>query len=104
MHDVNVSPDKRSILLHNEANLVSALKDALEQKFTSARSTFTVSNFNAASSSNSSLHSRTQKKAQPSEGSEDAQEKAVHKEQQDTPDNNRNLLGFRIDHTWNLDG
>ncbi|KAI0640833.1 hypothetical protein C8Q79DRAFT_920459 [Trametes meyenii] len=40
--DVNVSPDKRTILLHSEHNLVEALKAALEEKYAPARSTFDV--------------------------------------------------------------
>ncbi|KAI5121002.1 hypothetical protein M0805_000463 [Coniferiporia weirii] len=40
--DINVSPDKRTILLHSENALVSSLKDALEKTFSSSRSTFNV--------------------------------------------------------------
>ncbi|KAJ7690397.1 hypothetical protein B0H17DRAFT_1011617 [Mycena rosella] len=40
--DINVSPDKRSILIHHEANLISALKTTLEASFASARSTYDV--------------------------------------------------------------
>lgn len=40
--DVNVSPDKRTILLHSENALIAALKEALEARFAPARSTFTV--------------------------------------------------------------
>ncbi|KIM43925.1 hypothetical protein M413DRAFT_371356 [Hebeloma cylindrosporum] len=39
-YDVNVSPDKRTILIHSEANLISALKTALENHFSPSRSTF----------------------------------------------------------------
>lgn len=39
-YDVNVSPDKRSIFLHSERNLVEALKGALEQLFQPSRSTY----------------------------------------------------------------
>ncbi|KAF7296343.1 hypothetical protein HMN09_01104400 [Mycena chlorophos] len=42
-YDVNVTPDKRTILLHHEAGLVEALKAALEETFAPARSTFGVS-------------------------------------------------------------
>ncbi|KAF8839227.1 DNA mismatch repair protein MutL [Paxillus ammoniavirescens] len=38
--DINVSPDKRTIFLHSENNLVQALKIALEDAFSSARSTY----------------------------------------------------------------
>ncbi|OJA10923.1 hypothetical protein AZE42_03052 [Rhizopogon vesiculosus] len=40
--DVNVSPDKRTIFLHSEQNLIQALKIALEEAFASSRSTFDV--------------------------------------------------------------
>lgn len=40
--DINVSPDKRTIFLHNEQNLIQALKTALEKSFASSRSTFDV--------------------------------------------------------------
>lgn len=40
--DINVSPDKRTIFLHNEQNLIQALKAALEEAFASSRSTFDV--------------------------------------------------------------
>ncbi|KAI0364180.1 DNA mismatch repair protein MutL [Pilatotrama ljubarskyi] len=42
--DINVSPDKRTILLHSENNLVQALKTALEETYAPARSTFDVHN------------------------------------------------------------
>ncbi|KAI1784264.1 DNA mismatch repair protein MutL [Ganoderma leucocontextum] len=40
--DINVSPDKRTILLHSENNLVQALKAALEEMYAPSRSTFDV--------------------------------------------------------------
>lgn len=40
--DVNVSPDKRTILLHSENALVNALKETLEEAFAPSRSTFVV--------------------------------------------------------------
>ncbi|CAE6417794.1 unnamed protein product [Rhizoctonia solani] len=41
--DINVSPDKRMIMLHNEAGLISSLKvTALETAFADARSTYQV--------------------------------------------------------------
>ncbi|KAI0776511.1 hypothetical protein BD413DRAFT_602116 [Trametes elegans] len=45
--DVNVSPDKRTILLHSENNLVHALKTALEAAYAPARSTFDVNSTQA---------------------------------------------------------
>ncbi|KAF9484575.1 DNA mismatch repair protein MutL [Pholiota conissans] len=39
-YDVNVSPDKRTILLHSEGNLISALKLALETHFAPTRATY----------------------------------------------------------------
>ncbi|KAL0948421.1 hypothetical protein HGRIS_011002 [Hohenbuehelia grisea] len=40
--DVNVSPDKRTIFLHHEANFLASLRAALEKVFAPARSTFDV--------------------------------------------------------------
>lgn len=40
--DVNVSPDKRTIFLHSEANLISALKLALEDYFAPSRSSYAI--------------------------------------------------------------
>lgn len=40
--DVNVSPDKRTIFLHSEENLILQLKVALEETFAPARSTYEV--------------------------------------------------------------
>ncbi|PIL33828.1 hypothetical protein GSI_03534 [Ganoderma sinense ZZ0214-1] len=40
--DVNVSPDKRTILLHSENNLIQALKAALEETYAPSRATFDV--------------------------------------------------------------
>ncbi|QRV99129.1 DNA mismatch repair protein MutL [Ceratobasidium sp. AG-Ba] len=40
--DINVSPDKRMIMLHNESELVAALKTSIEESFASARSTYQV--------------------------------------------------------------
>ncbi|KAL1675668.1 hypothetical protein EV122DRAFT_280888 [Schizophyllum commune] len=41
--DINVSPDKRTIFLHNEANFIAAFKAALETAFAPSRSMFDVS-------------------------------------------------------------
>ncbi|KAF9448738.1 DNA mismatch repair protein MutL [Macrolepiota fuliginosa MF-IS2] len=40
--DVNVSPDKRTVFIHSEGNLIAALKVALEHHFNPARSTLDV--------------------------------------------------------------
>lgn len=40
--DINVSPDKRTILIHSENALVDALKTALEEAYSPSRSTFAV--------------------------------------------------------------
>ncbi|KAF7760691.1 hypothetical protein Agabi119p4_10100 [Agaricus bisporus var. burnettii] len=45
--DVNVSPDKRTIFLHSESNLIAALKAALERNFNPERSTFEVTSSQA---------------------------------------------------------
>ncbi|KAI0351151.1 DNA mismatch repair protein MutL [Trametes cingulata] len=49
--DINVSPDKRTVLLHSENNLVQALKAALEEAYAPARATFDVQNAVAATQS-----------------------------------------------------
>ncbi|VDB98135.1 unnamed protein product [Peniophora sp. CBMAI 1063] len=56
--DINVSPDKRQILLHSEDHLIEALKRALQEKFGDARSTFSVNNAQAAPSSSQASLSR----------------------------------------------
>ncbi|KAG8891888.1 hypothetical protein FRC01_014464, partial [Tulasnella sp. 417] len=40
--DINVSPDKRTIFIHSEGSLILALKEALEEAFSPARSTYIV--------------------------------------------------------------
>uniref|UniRef100_A0A0W0EWG8 Putative DNA mismatch repair protein MutL n=1 Tax=Moniliophthora roreri TaxID=221103 RepID=A0A0W0EWG8_MONRR len=40
--DVNVTPDKRTILVHAEVHVIDALKTALEDLFSPSRSTFSV--------------------------------------------------------------
>jgi DNA mismatch repair protein PMS2 len=40
--DINVSPDKRTLFLHAEQNLLESLKSALEERFAPSRSTFNV--------------------------------------------------------------
>lgn len=42
--DINVSPDKRMVLLHNEANLIAALKVLLIRFHTSCRKVFVFAN------------------------------------------------------------
>ncbi|OBZ74664.1 Mismatch repair endonuclease PMS2 [Grifola frondosa] len=64
--DVNVSPDKRTILLHSENNLVNALKIALEQAFAPSRSTYVV---NSQSQAPLNHPAPTQKCATASSGS-----------------------------------
>jgi DNA mismatch repair protein PMS2 len=44
-YDVNVSPDKRSILLHDSAALIESLKEALDQMFREAEQTVPQSQF-----------------------------------------------------------
>lgn len=40
--DINVSPDKRTILLHSESNLLTALRSKLEEYFAPSRNSFVV--------------------------------------------------------------
>ncbi|SGY15332.1 BQ5605_C013g07330 [Microbotryum silenes-dioicae] len=41
-YDVNVSPDKRTIFLHQEGKLIASLKDALENLFSPSQSTYPI--------------------------------------------------------------
>ncbi|KAI0049102.1 DNA mismatch repair protein MutL [Auriscalpium vulgare] len=66
--DINVSPDKRTILIHSESNLVEALKHALAKAFSSAPSTFPL-NTTQPQNKDSKLDRRSSRK---SEGSGDA--------------------------------
>ncbi|KAG8999615.1 hypothetical protein FRB90_012030 [Tulasnella sp. 427] len=49
--DINVSPDKRTIFIHSEGNLILALKEALEEAFSPARSTYRVQDAQSHASS-----------------------------------------------------
>ncbi|KAG8736612.1 hypothetical protein FRC10_009129 [Ceratobasidium sp. 414] len=51
--DINVSPDKRMIMLHNEGGLVAALKASIEEAFASARSTYQVNDGKLSKNANS---------------------------------------------------
>lgn len=56
--DINVSPDKRTIFLHSEANIIVALKAELEKEFATSRSTYVVNS--GPSTLQMSLHDQTQ--------------------------------------------
>ncbi|DBA95699.1 hypothetical protein WJX82_003265 [Trebouxia sp. C0006] len=43
-YDVNVTPDKRKVFLHHEAEMLQALQEALQQLWESARFTYQVNN------------------------------------------------------------
>ncbi|GAA6062068.1 hypothetical protein JCM10212_003566 [Sporobolomyces blumeae] len=49
-YDVNVSPDKRTIFLHSEGNLIAALKTALDEFFRPSQSTFAMTQIGAVES------------------------------------------------------
>ncbi|KAG9086210.1 hypothetical protein FS749_003846 [Ceratobasidium sp. UAMH 11750] len=51
--DINVSPDKRMIMLHNEGELIAALKASIEEAFASARSTYQVNDGKLSKNANS---------------------------------------------------
>ncbi|GAA6019617.1 hypothetical protein JCM10207_006944 [Rhodosporidiobolus poonsookiae] len=53
-YDVNVSPDKRTIFLHSEGNLISALKTALEAFFQPSQATYAMTQIGPAKGSSSS--------------------------------------------------
>ncbi|KAF5368077.1 hypothetical protein D9758_004384 [Tetrapyrgos nigripes] len=46
--DINVTPDKRTVLLHAESHIIDALKTALEELFQPSRSTFGVNGHTGA--------------------------------------------------------
>ncbi|TFK51203.1 DNA mismatch repair protein MutL [Heliocybe sulcata] len=52
--DINVSPDKRTIFLHSENNLVEALKKEIEKTYSPSRSTFDVNTSGALGATSSS--------------------------------------------------
>ncbi|KAG8696831.1 hypothetical protein FRC09_008239 [Ceratobasidium sp. 395] len=54
--DINVSPDKRMIMLHNESELVTALKGSIEEAFASARSTYQVNDGKLSRSSSTKVN------------------------------------------------
>ncbi|KAI7850514.1 hypothetical protein BDC45DRAFT_239938 [Circinella umbellata] len=45
MYDVNVTPDKRTILLHNEQNIIEYISDELREQLEPSRSTYVVEPF-----------------------------------------------------------
>ncbi|GAA5974445.1 hypothetical protein JCM11641_003218 [Rhodosporidiobolus odoratus] len=47
-YDVNVSPDKRTIFLHSEGNLIAAMKTALEAFFQPSQATFAMTQIGAS--------------------------------------------------------
>ncbi|GAA6036714.1 hypothetical protein JCM8097_003443 [Rhodosporidiobolus ruineniae] len=53
-YDVNVSPDKRTIFLHSEGNLIAALKTALEEFFQPSQSTYAMKQIGPAKKASSS--------------------------------------------------
>ncbi|RDX43321.1 DNA mismatch repair protein MutL [Lentinus brumalis] len=64
--DINVSPDKRTILLHSEGNLVQALRTALEEKYAPSRSTYDI-NASQAPRRTDSAASATQPRGLPTQ-------------------------------------
>ncbi|TFK88963.1 DNA mismatch repair protein MutL [Polyporus arcularius HHB13444] len=64
--DINVSPDKRTILLHSEGNLVQALRAALEEKYAPSRSTYDI-NASQAPRRTDSAASATQPRGLPTQ-------------------------------------
>ena len=48
-YDINVTPDKRKTFLHNEKELLAALKASLVQLYEPSRSTFSVQDVTAGS-------------------------------------------------------
>ncbi|KZV71466.1 DNA mismatch repair protein MutL [Peniophora sp. CONT] len=63
--DINVDPDKRSILLHSEDNLVEALKRTLQEKFGDARSTFSLNDTQSGPAPSQTSLSRSSSQVKP---------------------------------------
>ncbi|GAA5827519.1 hypothetical protein JCM11251_003846 [Rhodosporidiobolus azoricus] len=86
-YDVNVSPDKRTIFLHSEGNLLAALKAALTEFFAPSQSTYAMAPIaapvrKASSSSNASPMGTQAEKVQVKE---EGQEEREDKEAEERP-------------------
>lgn len=57
-YDVNVSPDKRTIFLHEESRLIEKVKEALEELFAPSRATFLVNGASHSLRNGSSVQSK----------------------------------------------
>ncbi|GAA5949189.1 hypothetical protein JCM10213_008237 [Rhodosporidiobolus nylandii] len=75
-YDVNVSPDKRTIFLHSEGNLIVALKAALEEFFQPSQATYAMAPIGPAKGSSASAA------AQEKRGNDEEEEREGDKGQQ----------------------
>ncbi|KAG6857450.1 hypothetical protein H0H87_003517 [Tephrocybe sp. NHM501043] len=79
--DINVSPDKRTIFLHSESNMIVKLKTALEEAFATSRSTYEVDASQSQQMTQSTLPIQTrtsmQKRARPELEEHDVPEEVV---------------------------
>ncbi|KAI0692134.1 hypothetical protein C8T65DRAFT_745273 [Cerioporus squamosus] len=66
--DINVSPDKRTILLHSENNLVQALRTALEEKYAPSRATYDINASQAPRRTDSAASTTQSRDVPPSTG------------------------------------
>ncbi|CAL1697533.1 unnamed protein product [Somion occarium] len=57
--DINVSPDKRTIFIHSENNLIQALKASLEETFSPSRSTFNLNQTQASQKDSFIKHTKS---------------------------------------------
>ncbi|GAA5949061.1 hypothetical protein JCM3765_003999 [Sporobolomyces pararoseus] len=73
-YDVNVSPDKRTIFLHSEGNLIAALKTALEEFYQPSQSTFEMTNIGSKTQSSSKAVAKVKEKEASSESGETLQD------------------------------
>ena len=80
-YDVNVSPDKRTIFLHDESRLIEDLKDALDQLFAPTRGTFRVAN-----GAQSALPFETIRRPVEEKGDDDRQEEQQDPEADSEPE------------------
>lgn len=81
-YDVNVSPDKRTIFLHEETKLIEALKVALEDLFAPSRGTFAVHSQLQSSTQQSYIQQRLSGLFQPAANSREDQNDTVDEDEE----------------------
>ncbi|GAA5930279.1 ATP-binding mismatch repair protein [Sporobolomyces koalae] len=85
-YDVNVSPDKRTIFLHSEGNLIAALKSALEEFFRPSQSTFEMIQIDSGRSAKEAASGRESESLPASEADTDTMADERPKKRRKTED------------------